>query len=116
MLTIIVKFTQSILSRVDFQYCIEGQCVPYYPDEEEDDDGTVSVDNNIGGDNIGDDDDAVFFPGQITEEDNDVSTNQETSPDDRKNAEGNKRNQIENGVPLWYDPIFTEVFKELRKK
>ena len=98
-----------------FQYCIEGQCVPYYPDDEgetnNNNDGTINVDNDIAGDKPGEDDDAIFFPNQIPEKEN--SADENTKNDD---GEPIQRDRSRNSIPVWYYPIFTKVFNDLKTK
>ena len=94
------------------QYCIEGECVPYYPDEDDeisnDNEGTTDLDNNIDDANIAKIDDAVVFPGQIPEWPD--YTNEK---DEEKNQNERTSNDV---IPLWYDPIFTQIFNDLKNK
>ena len=58
--------------------------------------------------NEGKDDDAVVFPGQNPE-----------WPDysQEKEEGGNQNKRTSNDIiPLWYDPIFTQIFNDLKNK
>lgn len=87
--------------------------MPYYPDEDEissNTDGTEEVDNNIADDIVGEDDDAIVFPDQIPEDKGKKDKNKSNGEDQIK------RNKDTNMAPLWYDPIFTQIFNDLRNK
>lgn len=80
-------------------FCIEGQCVPFYPDdvvridEPSNDDGN-SVDNTPNNDN--------------PKTDTDVTrTGSNGGPEDDNFIQGR---------PVWYDPIFTQIFVSLKTK
>ena len=63
------------------------------------------VDN---GEHVGEDDDAIVFPGQIPE-----------WPDYSKeeDEEGKQNERTSDGIiPLWYDPIFYQIFSDLKDK
>ena len=94
------------------QHCIEGECVPFYPDDDDEitdiDEDSNEVYNDIGNENVGEDDDAIVFPGQIPE-----------WPDYSKeeDEEGKQNERTSNGIiPLWYDPIFYQIFSDLKDK
>ena len=71
-----------------FQICIEGECSPFYPEGQPDIDDN-SIDNSNRGKKDGDVQNSNTF---------------------------NEPLDIVDGRPAWYDPIFTEVFIELRKR
>ena len=68
------------------------------------------MDNNIADDTVSEDDDSIVFPDQIPE-------NKGTKDKNKSNGEEQiERNSNVDMIPLWYDPIFTEIFKDLRNK
>ena len=74
----------------NLQICIEGQCVPFYPDGHRIVPPMPDVDTN-----------------DIGEEDH------ENQQDDHR---VNNPLNIVDGRPAWYDPIFTQTFIELKSK
>ena len=71
-----------------FQICIEGECSPFYPE------GLPDIDDNS----------------------IDKSNRGKKDEDVQNSNTFNEPLDIVDGRPAWYDPIFTEVFIELRKR
>ena len=94
-----------------FQFCIEGECVPYYPDDEDQINNNNDENNDVDTNHRPDDDDAVVFPGQTPENNGDHGGNKKNGEDEQIG-----RDKYASLVPLWYDPIFTQVFTDLREK
>jgi hypothetical protein len=79
------------------QFCIEGNCVPFYPDD------VKPINDNTGRDK---DTNGVDYPGENTRDSGSPSTEGDAEPG---------MNLID-GRPAWYDPIYTEIFIELKMK
>ena len=69
------------------------------------------MDNGLGGDNIGEDDDDVVFPDTISRKENKADENKKTDDVDLIG-----KGQSKHSFPSWYDPIFTQVFNDLKNK
>ena len=82
----------NLILQIISQICNEGQCRPFYPDGIEQPDDTT----------------------------NEIDTNDIDNTDQAKDPEVPKTStdpqDIIDGRPAWYDPIFTEMFIELRMK
>ena len=68
------------------------------------------MDNSVAN-KVDKDDDAVLFPDQIPE----IIENKNNRPKNEEETQ-RERDRSNDIVPLWYDPIFTQVFNDLRNK